>query len=247
MSVVPVMLRRILDAADAQTELNSLRTVVSGAAPLSPVLATDFMARFGEILYNGYGSSEAGIATLAGPADLRVDPGTVGRPVPGVPVKILRADGGELPVGQTGLIFVGGPGHSAGYTGGESKEIRDGLMNTGDLGHFSSDGLLHIDGREDDMIVSGGENVFPGEVENTLAAHPDVADVAVVAVPDEEFGQRLAAYVVAAGDRPSDDELRSHVKERLARYKVPREFHFLDELPRNPTGKLLRKQLASDH
>jgi acyl-CoA synthetase (AMP-forming)/AMP-acid ligase II/NAD(P)-dependent dehydrogenase (short-subunit alcohol dehydrogenase family) len=246
LTAVPVMLQRMLDASRNDLDTSSLRAVVSGAAPLSPVLATAFMDRFGDILSNGYGSSEAGIATLATPADLRADPGTVGKPVPGIPVKILDADRRALPGGQIGRIFVGGPGHADGYTGGGSKEIVAGMVNTGDLGHYDAAGRLHIDGREDDMIVSGGENVFPGEVEDTLAAHPAVADVAVIAVPDEEFGQRLAAYVVpSAGAAASADELKAHVKGRLARYKVPRDIHFLRELPRNPTGKLLRRELPA--
>jgi fatty-acyl-CoA synthase len=131
-----------------------------------------------------------------------------------------------------------------GYSGGGRKDTVAGLMSTGDLGHFDPQGRLFIDGREDDMIVSGGENVFPGEVEEALTRHPDVADVAVLGVADEQFGQRLKAYVVAQKDRnPTEDDLKAHVKANLARFKVPREIVFTDEIPRNPTGKVLRRQL----
>ena len=149
-----------------------------------------------------------------------------------------------MPRGQTGRIFVGNEMVFEGYTGGGGKEIIDGLMSTGDVGHFDADGRLFVDGRDDEMIVSGGENVFPREVEDLLADHEDVDEVAVVGVADEEFGQRLRAFVVPApGAEPTGDELKDHVKANLARYKVPREVVFLDELPRNATGKVLKREL----
>jgi len=132
-----------------------------------------------------------------------------------------------------------------GYSGGGSKEVVDGLMSTGDRGHLDEEGRLFVDGREDDMIVSGGENVFPQEVEDLLARHEGVSDVAVVGVPDEDFGQRLQAFVVRKGSGgPTEDDLKAYVKANLARFKVPREVVFLDELPRNPTGKVLRRRLV---
>ena len=147
----------------------------------------------------------------------------------------------------TGRIFVGSGLKFSGYTGGGSKDEIDGLLSSGDVGHFDKDGLLFIDGRDDDMIVSGGENVFPAEVENLLVEHPAVADAAVVGVDDEDFGQRLKAFVVLRdGQSLSEDEVKAHVKSELARHKVPREVEFVDELPRNATGKLLRKELTSD-
>jgi acyl-CoA synthetase (AMP-forming)/AMP-acid ligase II/NAD(P)-dependent dehydrogenase (short-subunit alcohol dehydrogenase family) len=244
---VPVMLKRILelpDSAHSAHNVSSLRVVLSGGSPLNPSLASEFMDTFGEILFNGYGSSEVGVGTLATPADLRAAPGTVGRPVHGITVKILGADERELLPREIGRVFVGSRLLFEGYTGGGSKDIVGALMSTGDLGHFDDHGRLFIDGREDDMIVSGGENVFPGEVEETLSRHAAVADVAVISVDDEDFGQRLAAFVVPTPEATlSEDELKQHVKSSLARYKVPREIHFLDELPRNPTGKLLRTQL----
>ena len=246
---VPTMLGRIMDLpADTREryDTSSLRMIVSGAAPLPPELATAAMDEFGDILYNGYASTEVGTGTLATPSDLRAAPGTVGRPAAGVRIRILDPEGLELPQGTTGRIFVGSPLLFDGYTGGgASKEIIDGLMSTGDVGHFDAQGRLFIDGRDDDMIVSGGENVFPQEVEELLVIHDDVVDAAVYGVPDPEFGQRLAAMIVRKPETSvSDDELKSFVRERLARYKVPREITFVERLPRTSTGKLQRRKLS---
>ena len=132
-----------------------------------------------------------------------------------------------------------------GYTGGGSKDEIDGLMATGDVGRFDESGRLFVEGRDDEMIVSGGENVFPKEVEDLISRHSGVADVAAIGVEDDEFGQRLRAFVVAEGSKkPSEKDLKSHVKKNLAGYKVPREIVFLDELPRNATGKVLKRELA---
>ena len=248
---VPTMLKRILDLPDATLagyDSSSLRIVVSGAAPLAPELATAVMDRFGDVLYNAYSSTEVGTGTLATPADLRAAPGTVGRPAAGVKIKILDDEGVELPPGQTGRIFVGSPLLFDGYTGGGGKQVIDGLMSSGDVGHFDVHGRLFIDGRDDDMILSGGENVFPQEVEELLTAHDGVADAAVFGVPDDDFGQRLAAFVIPKpGASITEDELRPYVKERLARHKVPREIAFVEQLPRTSTGKLQRRKLGELH
>ncbi len=244
---VPTMLKRIMDLPDAtraRFDHGSLRMAVSGAAPLAPELATSFMDEFGDILYNGYASTEVGACTLATPADLRAAPGTVGKPAAGVRIKILDEAARELPVGQSGRIFVGSPLLFDGYSGGGGKEMIDGMMSTGDVGHFDEHRRLFVDGRDDDMILSGGENVFPQEVEELLLSHDAVADVAVHGVPDPDFGQRLAAYVVLReGAEPSEEELKSFVKGQLARHKVPREIRFVSELPRTATGKLQRRRL----
>ncbi|MGH3449679.1 MAG: AMP-binding protein [Haloechinothrix sp.] len=241
---VPVMLQRMLAAQDPASDLSSLRCVLSGAAPLPPALATEVLDRWGDVLFNGYGASEIGIATVATPADLRQAPNTVGRRAFGVPVEVLDDRGARVPCGEIGTVHVGGRLVFGGYTGGGGKDVVDGMMSTGDRGHFDEVGRLYIDGRVDDMIVSGGENVYPQEVENVLARHAGVTDVVVVGAPDEEFGQRLVAYLVAGqGPRPSSDDLKQHVRANLARYKVPREFLFLEELPRNPAGKVVRRKL----
>jgi acyl-CoA synthetase (AMP-forming)/AMP-acid ligase II len=162
-------------------------------------------------------------------------------------VKILDEDGNPVEDGETGRIFVGNSLLFEGYTGGGHKEVVDGLMSSGDVGRIGGDGRLYIEGRDDEMIVSGGENVFPKEVEDCLARHDSVAEVAAIGVDDEEFGKRLKAFVVTGDGADGDeDELKDWVKQNLARYKVPREIVFLDELPRNSTGKILKRELVED-
>jgi fatty-acyl-CoA synthase len=248
LSVVPVMLQRILALPDEtldRYELPSLRVVAVSGSALPGELATKWMDHFGDNLYNLYGSTEVAYATIAGPEDLRAAPGTAGLPPRGSVVKILDENGSEVPTGKSGRIFVGNEFQFEGYTGGGTKEMVGGLMSSGDVGHFDDEGRLFIDGRDDEMIVSGGENVFPREVEDLLSDHDAIAEAAVIGVDDEEFGQRLKAFVVAAdGEEITEDEIRGHVKSHLANYKVPREIEFLDSLPRNSTGKILKKELA---
>jgi fatty-acyl-CoA synthase len=244
---VPVMLQRIvaLPAAErARHDVSSLRAVASAGAPLAPDVATAFMDAFGEILFDLYGSTEVALASIAAPADLRAAPGTVGRPPRGTTVKVLDVNRAEAPTGTVGTIFVGSGLVFDGYTGGGSREIVRGLMNIGDLGHLDAAGRLFIDGREDDMILSGGENVFPQELEDVLVGHPQLADAAVIGVEDPDFGQRLRAFVVPrAGVELDEQALVGYLRERLARYKLPREIVTLDEIPRNPTGKVLKRVL----
>jgi acyl-CoA synthetase (AMP-forming)/AMP-acid ligase II len=247
LGVVPVMLQRILRLPEetlAAYDLSSLRiTSVSGSA-LPGELAIEWMDRFGDTVYNLYGSTEVAYATVATPEDLRAAPGTAGQPPRGTVVKLYDEQGVEVPRGEVGRIFVGNEMSFEGYTGGGGKEAIDGLLCSGDVGHFDSAGRLFIDGRDDEMIVSGGENVFPREVEDLLADHGAVVEVAVIGVEDEEFGQRLKAFVVIASDAEvSEAELKEHIKANLASYKAPREIEFLDELPRNATGKILKREL----
>ena len=196
------------------------------------------------MLYNVYGSTEVATATIARPDDLLRAPNTAGRAAPGVTVEVLDPAGQPVAAGVTGRVFVGNPIAFEGYTGGGDKERRGRLVSSGDLGHVDVDGRLFIDGREDDMIVSGGENVFPGEVEDLLAHHRDIVEVAVVGVADEDFGQGLAAFVVSKpGADLSVEDVRAFVRARLARYKVPRHVTFLDALPRNATGKVVKAAL----
>jgi fatty-acyl-CoA synthase len=238
---VPVMLRRLLEVGPR--DVRSLRVVLSGASALGASLASEFIERFGPVLCDAYGSSEVGIATIANSADLIAAPGTVGRPCLGSSVRILDDTGRPVPVGETGRIFVSSGLVFGGYSDGSSKAVVDRRMSTGDMGHLDQAGRLFIDGREDDMIVSGGENVYPVEVEECLARHPAVAEAAVVGVPDEDFGQRLVGYVVLRSPA-TPDELIAHVRGELARYKTPREIVVVDEFPRNATGKLLRNRFA---
>jgi len=246
--VVPVMLQRILeldpDVLDGYA-LPSLRITAASGSALPGDLAVRWMDAFGDNLYNLYGSTEVAWATIATPADMRAAPGTAGRVPHGTVVAILDEDGDRLPAGVSGRIFVGNEMSFEGYTGGGGKDIVDGLLSSGDVGHFDDDGRLFIDGRDDEMIVSGGENVFPREVEDLLARHEAIDEAAVIGVDDEQFGQRLKAFVVLGGGAELDEEtVKAYVKENLARYKVPREVAFLDELPRNPTGKILKRELS---
>ena len=202
------------------------------------------MDSFGDIVYSLYGSTEVGWAAIATPQDLREAPGTAGFPPRGTVVRIVDDEGQEVPGGTTGRIFVGSELLFEGYTAGEGKEMLDKLMSTGDLGHLDEVGRLFVEGREDDMIVSGGENVFPQEVEELLRAHEGVADAAVVGVPDEQFGQRLKALIVTdRGRAVSPDEVKAYVRSNLSRFKVPRDVELVDELPRSPTGKVLKREL----
>jgi fatty-acyl-CoA synthase len=246
--VVPVMIQRILELPAetlARYELPGLRVVAVSGSALPGELATRWMDTFGDNLYNLYGSTEVAWATIATPEDLRAAPGTAGRPPRGTAVRIVDANGSDVAAGKTGRVFVGNEMAFEGYTGGGGKDILGGLLSSGDVGHFDSDGRLFIDGRDDEMIVSGGENVFPREVEDLLSDHDQIKEVAVIGVDDEQFGQRLKAFVVADEDADlTSDEVKAYVKANLARYKVPREVEFLDSLPRNATGKILKRELA---
>ncbi|MGZ4174103.1 MAG: AMP-binding protein [Solirubrobacteraceae bacterium] len=246
--VVPVMLQRMLELPPeklSEYDVSSLRVIAASGSALPGPLAGRVMDVFGEKLYNLYGSTEVAWATIATPEDLRAAPGTAGRPPRGTTVRLLDEHMHGVPNGSSGRIFVANEMLFEGYTGGGDKVRHAGLMSTGDTGHFDTAGRLFVEGRDDDMIVSGGENVFPAEVEDLLAGVPGVREVAVLGVPDPGFGQRLRAVVVLEPDASvSEDELRAHVKANLAGYKVPREVVFVDELPRNATGKVLRRELA---
>jgi fatty-acyl-CoA synthase len=246
------MLSRIvsqLEAEPGRWDTSSLRIVFLSGSQLEAELVRRAQRTIGDKLYNFYGSTEVAWATFATPEDLRAAPGTAGRPPFGTIVRLVDDQGRTVTgAGQIGRIFVGNGFQFNGYTGGGNKEMIDGLMSTGDVGHFDHDGRLFIDGRDDDMIVSGGENLFPGEVEELLITHPAIDEAAVIGVDDEEFGKRLAAFVVLApGQTISEDEVREHVKRNLARFKIPRDVHFLDELPRNPTGKVLKRALRETY
>ncbi|WP_414944613.1 acyl-CoA synthetase [Amycolatopsis sp. cmx-11-32] len=246
--LVPTMLQRIVDLPEeirAKYDTSCLRIIFVAGSALSPDLGNRATAAFGDVVHNLYGSTEVAVATVATPEDWRKAPGTVGRAPVGCKVALYDEKGGKITEPHvTGRVFVGSGLSFQGYTDGRNKEIIDGLLSSGDVGHFDEDGLLFIDGRDDEMIVSGGENVFPIEVENLLVEREDVIEAAVVGVDDPEFGQRLKAFVVRADGADLDIEgVREYVKANLARYKVPRDVEFLDELPRNATGKVLRNKL----
>ena len=244
---VPVMVQRMTELPAEVRRRHpapALRVVALSGSALPASVAERFMDEYGDVVHNLYGSTEVSYISVAGPQDLRAAPGTAGRPLHGVRLRILDDAGAPVPAGATGRIFAGSPLTFEGYSGGQDKERIDGLVATGDLGHLDPAGRLFVDGRDDDMIVSGGENVYPREVEDVLLGHPAVTAAAVVGVPDERFGQALVAHVVPRDGGVPADELRAYVKERLAGYKVPREVVVHDVLPRNETGKVRRDALG---
>jgi acyl-CoA synthetase (AMP-forming)/AMP-acid ligase II len=247
--VIPVMLQRILALPEKTLtahDLSRVKVVAASGSSLPGDLAIAWMDHFGDNLYNIYGSTEVAYASIATPRDLRESPSSAGRPPYATVVKIFDADGKELPQGESGRIFVGNSLLFEGYTGGGGKDMIDGLMSSGDVGRFGEDGRLYVEGRDDEMIVSGGENVFPKEVEDCLARHQHVVEVAAVGVDDEDYGKRLRAFVVVDDSSVSEEDLKDWVRQNLARYKVPREIVMLDELPRNSTGKVLKRELTKD-
>ena len=241
---VPVMAQRLVETGQGWRGHRPRIVAVSGSA-LPSGLATEFMDRYGDCLYNLYGSTEVSWVSIASPRDLREAPGTAGRAPVGTVLRILDDDDRAVPPGTDGRVFVGNDMPFEGYTRpGAEIETHDGLIGTGDVGHLDDAGRLHLTGRGDDMIVSGGENVHPGPVEDLIAADDGVREVAVVGVPDERFGQRLAAYVVLRpGAELDEDGVRELVRAKAARFAVPRDVVFLDELPRSPTGKVLSREL----
>jgi acyl-CoA synthetase (AMP-forming)/AMP-acid ligase II len=241
---VPVMLQRLMEVPPPEPRPPLKVVAVSGSA-LPGGLATAFMDRYGDVVYNLYGSTEVSWASIAGPADLRQAPTTAGRPPHGTRLAILDRADRPVPPGQVGRIFVGNEMLFEGYTSGATRESHDGLLDTGDLGRLSADGLLFVDGRADDMIVSGGENVFPSEVEDLIARLPQVREVAVIGVPDPEYGQRLAAFLALhPGETLDAEAVREYVRHYLARFSVPRDVVFVKYLPRNATGKVLSRELS---
>lgn len=247
---VPIMLQRILDLPRQvirSYDTSSLRIVASSGSAMPASLVEGFMAEFGDVLYNLYGSTEVSWASIADPEDLKAAPTTAGRCPVGTRVGILDGDGRPVPPGVVGQICVGNDMLFEGYTGGGSNAIFDDMMVTGDRGYLDADGRLFVSGRDDDMIVSGGENVFPRPVEELLMTLPQIMDAAVVGVPDREFGQRFAAYVVPMpGAAISPTAVREYVHAHLPRFAVPRDVIFVNALPRNATGKVVRRQLLME-
>jgi acyl-CoA synthetase (AMP-forming)/AMP-acid ligase II len=253
LAVVPVMFDRIMDLPNEvrnRYSCKSLRFAAASGSRMRPDVVTAFMDQFGDVIYNNYNATEAGMIATATPEDLRAAPDTAGRPAGGTQIRILDPEFTELPTGEVGSIYVRNDTQFDGYTSGTTKDFHAGFMSSGDVGYLDEAGRLFVVGRDDEMIVSGGENIYPIEVEKILAAHSDVAEAAVIGVDDEQYGQRLAAFVVLEPGAQLDkgaapETLKQHVRENLANYKVPREISVLDELPRGSTGKILRAELQS--
>jgi acyl-CoA synthetase (AMP-forming)/AMP-acid ligase II len=247
--VVPVMFDRIMELPDrprCRYRCSSLRFATASGSRMRPEVVLCFMDQFGDVIYNNYNATEAGMITTATPADLRAAPDTAGKPAQGVEIRLLDEALHELPPREVGRIFVRSGTLFEGYTSGAARQFHEGFMASGDMGYRDDAGRLFVVGRDDEMIVSGGENVYPIEVERALLTHPDVAEASVIGVDDERYGQRLAAFVVLnRGTTATPDALKSHVRDNLANYKVPRQITVLDELPRGATGKILRTELAA--
>ncbi|HEY4122020.1 MAG TPA: AMP-binding protein [Byssovorax sp.] len=249
-ALVPTMLHRILELGPdviRKYDTSSLKVVFTGGAALSAPLAKDFLDAFGDVLWNFYGATETGIVTLASPDDLRASPGTIGHVVPGVELRLLDDAGNDVKDGDVGELYTRSSMLVEGYhadAGATNAAMREGFFSVGDLARRDARGCYHLEGRKRDMIISGGVNVYPAEVEQAIEEHPRVAEVAVVGVPDREWGERVRAFVVARKGASIDEgELKAHCKSRLAGPKIPRDFVVLDELPRNPTGKILKREL----
>ncbi|SPM37165.1 Acyl-CoA synthetase (AMP-forming)/AMP-acid ligase II [Mycobacterium rhizamassiliense] len=249
LAVVPVMFDRIMDLPDDVRKRysgKSLRFAAASGSRMRPDVVTAFMDQFGDVIYNNYNATEAGMIATATPADLRAAPDTAGKPAGGTEIRIMDPEFNELPAGEVGTIYVRNDTQFDGYTSGKTKDFHAGFMSSGDVGYLDDAGRLFVVGRDDEMIVSGGENVYPIEVEKILASHPEVAEAAVIGVADEQYGQRLAAFVVLEpGSSATGDGLKQHVRDNLANYKVPREISVLDELPRSSTGKIVRADLQA--
>jgi fatty-acyl-CoA synthase len=253
-ALVPTMLHRLmgLDPATlASAQTGTLRTIYCGGAQLPGPLAERALDQFGPVLYNFYGATETGLVTVATPEDLRALPGTIGKALHGVSIRLLDEQGAEVARGEPGELYAKNNMLVTGYHADEEatrSSMRDGYFSVGDLATVDDAGRYMIVGRRRDMVISGGVNIYPAEIEEVIARHPDVSQAAVVGVPDEEWGERLRAFVVlrpsATGHAPTDAaSLRAWCRERLSGPKVPREWAFLEALPSNPTGKILKREL----
>ncbi|MDX2088545.1 MAG: AMP-binding protein [Kofleriaceae bacterium] len=248
--MVPTMLIRISNLPEetlARYSTQSLRWVMSAAAPLTTEAARRFMERFGPILWNFYGATETGLVTLAGPQDHLARPGTIGKALRGNTIRLLDDEGRLVPPGAVGELYARNSTLIAGYHKNDEatqSSLREGFFSVGDMGRLDEDGYYYLESRKHDMVISGGVNIYPREIEDHLHAHPAILDAAVIGVPDPEWGETLRAFIVLRnGARLTEAEVIDYCRQGLADFKRPRKVTFLDELPRNPTGKILKREL----
>jgi fatty-acyl-CoA synthase len=250
-AVVPTMLSRILALPQdvrRRYDLRSLRAVFSGGAPLSGALARATIEEMGHVLYNFYGATETGINTVANSDELLRSPGTIGHIARGNDIRLLDDDGQPVPRGKTGELFVKNALLVSYHRDDDATRgsMKDGYFSVGDLAHQDENGLFHIDGRKRDMIISGGVNVYPAEIEEALHLHPAISEAAVVGVPDADLGERVRAFVsLREGASLDPAELTRWCRERLSGPKIPKDVRILPELPKNPTGKVLKRELRT--
>lgn len=249
--LVPIMYARLLalpEAVRRRHDLSSLRFVASTGSPCAPGVKAAMIDWFGPVLTESYGSSEAGLATIATSADSLAKPGTAGRPAGDAVIRILGEDGREKPTGEAGLVYVRQPayGDFTYRNRPEAREAigRDGLVTLGDIGYLDADGYLFLCDRASDLVISGGVNIYPAEIEHALIGLPGVRDCAVFGIPDPEFGERLMAHVEPAPEARLDPAgLRAALGGLIAGYKVPRDIEIVPALPRDETGKIAKRLL----
>lgn len=248
--MVPTMLVRITNLPSdvlRRHDTGSLRWVMSGAAPLTTDTARRFMERFGPILWNFYGSTETGLVTIAGPGDHVTRPGTIGKRMRGNEIRLLDDAGREVPQGEVGELYARNSTMITGYHQNDAatqSSLREGFFSVGDMGRVDADGFYYLESRKHDMVISGGVNIYPREIEDHLHTHPAILEAAVIGVPDPEWGETLKAFIVVRHNAPlSEHEVIEYCRVHLADFKRPRKVTFLAELPRNPTGKVLKREL----
>ena len=249
--MVPIMFNRLLKLPEdvkRRYDLSSLRFVVHAAAPCSPPVKRAMIEWWGPVINEYYGSTETGAVVLCSSQEWLAHPGTVGRPMPGADVRVIDTEGRDLPAGEVGEVVA----RTAGiadftYHGDDAKRAaseKAGLIAPGDIGYFDADGFLYLCDRAKDMIISGGANIYPAEIEAELMKMPGVADCGVFGIPDEEFGEAVCAVVQPMpGADLAEAEVRAFCRERMAGYKVPRRVDFHTELPREDSGKIFKRKL----
>ncbi len=236
-------------AADEKPDLSKLRFVICGAAPMPAQAIATFEARYGVPLVEGYGLTESTVAATLNPLDAPRKPGTVGLPMPGIDIRIVDDAGDDVPAGAAGEVALRGPNVMRGYLGQpeeSARVLKDGWLRTGDIGRFDGDGFLTLVDRKKDMIIRGGENIYPKEIENALYEHPAVAEAAVVGRPCAVMGEEVVAFVaLREGGVSTADALADFLKPRLARFKQPRDIRVVDALPKNGVGKIAKPELRA--
>jgi long-chain acyl-CoA synthetase len=254
--MVPTQFHRLLQLPDdvrSSADVSSLAYIMHGAAPCPPEVKRRMIEWWGPVIYEYYGTTEGG-GTIIGPAEWLAHPGSVGRPWPGAEIRILDDDGREVPANEPGAVYIKLGAAEFEYYKDEAKtgeNRRAGFFTVGDIGYLDGDGYLHLCDRKSDLVISGGVNIYPAEIEAALLAHPSVADVAVFGVPDDDKGERVHAVVEPTpGAVPGDDlaeTLRAHCAGRIALFKVPRSWGFTEALPRDPNGKLAKRKLRDPY
>lgn len=252
--LVPTMCNRLADMPDtffADYDLSSLQTVIVAGAPCHQRTKERILDIFGPVLYEFYGSTEGAINTLMQPTDHRAKPGSCGKVYPGTELRLLDDAGEEVPCGAIGELYIRNDLLVDGYYGNQEatqKAFRDGWLSVGDMARVDDDGYYYIVDRKTDMVISGGVNIYPAEIEDVLQHHPDIFEAAVIGVPDPEWGESLKAFVVPRpGVTLTEDAVFAYCDDQMADYKKPRSLTFLEELPRNPSGKILKRTLREQY